>query len=82
MWLTARTSNRGLRAGVEKMRIALLKEAEALEKERSLASSIRSPSCRAERGGSPGVIVRGRLESLLGLDPFQTGPCFGDAGAG
>jgi hypothetical protein len=53
LWLTARTSNRGLRAGVEKMRIALLKEAEALEKERSLASSIRSPSCRPSAAGRP-----------------------------
>jgi hypothetical protein len=34
LWLIARTSNRDLRAGVEQMRIALLKEAEALEKER------------------------------------------------
>ena len=35
LWLIARTSNRDLRAGVEQMRIALLKEAEALENEKS-----------------------------------------------
>jgi site-specific DNA recombinase len=37
----------------------------------------------AERGSPPGVIVRGRLESLLGLDPFQKGSHFGgEGGAG
>lgn len=37
----------------------------------------------AERGGPPGVIVRGRLEPLLGLDPFQRSSHFGgEGGAG
>jgi site-specific DNA recombinase len=36
-----------------------------------------------ERGEPPGVIVRGRLESLTGLDPFQKGSHFGgEGGAG
>jgi hypothetical protein len=34
LWLVARTSNRDLRVAVEKMRVELLKEADALEKER------------------------------------------------
>jgi hypothetical protein len=37
----------------------------------------------AERGSSPGIVVRGRLQSLLELDPFQNGSLPGvDRGAG
>jgi len=50
---------------------------------KAIRSLVDTVTIEPAASGPPGVIVRGRLGSLLGLDPFQVGSHVGgDAGAG